>query len=139
MKKILIAIDNSPASKKILSAGASLAKKYKSKATIVAVAPTSFEGDLNENEAKLLKDAVIIRTRVILEDAAVMFKRVKLKINTVLREGDPAAEILLLAKEIKPDIIIVGSTGKGKIKRFFLGSVSRKIVELAKFSVLVVK
>jgi nucleotide-binding universal stress UspA family protein len=45
----------------------------------------------------------------------------------------------LVANEIKPDIIVVGSKGKGKIARFLLGSVSRKIAELAKCSVFVVK
>ncbi len=139
MKKVLIAIDGSPNSRKTLLEGASLAKKNKAKLTLVAVAQTSFEADLNENEIKLLKDAVILKARVLLEEAASALKKLKIKADAVLREGDPADEILLVANEIKPDIIVVGSKGKGKISRFFLGSVSRKIAELAKCSVFVVK
>ncbi len=139
MKKVLIAIDGSPNSKKTLLEGASLAKKNKAKLTLVTVAQTTFEADLNENEIKLLKDAVILKARVFLEETASALKKLKIKADAVLREGDPANEILLAANEIKPDIIIVGSRGKGKIARFLLGSVSRKIAELAKCSVLVVK
>jgi nucleotide-binding universal stress UspA family protein len=94
---------------------------------------------LNENEIKLLKDAVILKARVLLEETTSALKRLRIKTDAVLREGDPADEILLIANEIKPDIIVVGSKGKGKIARFLLGSVSRKIAELAKCSVLVVK
>jgi nucleotide-binding universal stress UspA family protein len=139
MKKVLIAIDGSPNSKNTLLEGASLAKKNKAKITLVTVAQTSFEADLNENEIKLLKDAVILKARVLLEETASALKRLKIKADAVLREGDPADEILLVANEIKPDIIVVGSKGKGKIARFLLGSVSRKIAELAKCSVFVVK
>lgn len=139
MKKVLIAIDGSPNSRKTLLEGASLAKKNKAKITLVTVAQTSFEADLNENEIKLLKDAVILKARVLLEETASALKRLRIKTDAVLREGDPADEILLIANEIKPDIIVVGSKGKGKIARFLLGSVSRKIAELAKCSVLVVK
>lgn len=139
MKKVIIAIDGSPNSKKTLLEGASLAKKNRAGLILVTVAQTSFEGDLNENEIKVLKDAIILKSRVLLEEAASALRRLRIKADAVLREGDPADEILLLAKEIKPDIIVIGSKGKGKISRFFLGSVSRKIAELAKCSVFVVK
>lgn len=139
MKKILIAIDGSPNSRKTLLEGASLAKKSKAKIILVTVAHTSFEADLNDNEIKLLKDAVIIKAKVLLEEAASVLRKLRIKTDAVLREGYPADEILLAANEVKPDIIVVGSKGKGRLVRFLLGSVSRKIAELAKCSVLVVK
>ncbi len=53
--------------------------------------------------------------------------------------GDPAEEIVRLAKIYDADLIILGSRGLTGIKRILLGSVSSQIVEDAPCSVLVVK
>lgn len=51
--------------------------------------------------------------------------------------GNPADELLNAAKEWQPDMIVVGSNGRGQIGRFFLGSVSKRIAEEATSSVRV--
>lgn len=43
-------------------------------------------------------------------------------------QGDPATEILSKTDELGCDIIIIGTHGKGAIKRTFLGSVSEKVL-----------
>ncbi|MBE9011993.1 universal stress protein [Pseudanabaenaceae cyanobacterium LEGE 13415] len=53
--------------------------------------------------------------------------------------GDPAEEIVRLAKIHKADLIVLGSRGLTGMKRILLGSVSSQIVEEAPCSVLVVK
>lgn len=53
--------------------------------------------------------------------------------------GDPAEEIVRLAKIHKADLIVLGSRGLTGMKRILLGSVSSQIVEDAPCSVLVVK
>ncbi|HEY8562169.1 MAG TPA: universal stress protein [Pyrinomonadaceae bacterium] len=45
--------------------------------------------------------------------------------------GDPAEELLRTARNWKPDLIIAGSHGRGAVRRFFLGSVSKKLAEKA--------
>ena len=47
------------------------------------------------------------------------------------RIGDPADEILSLAREVGADLIIVGSKGARGFERFLLGSVSEKVVREA--------
>jgi nucleotide-binding universal stress UspA family protein len=42
--------------------------------------------------------------------------------------GPAAAELIRLANEWKPDLIVVGSNGRSAISRFILGSVSKKVV-----------
>ena len=42
--------------------------------------------------------------------------------------GDPRDEILDTAKEIGADLIVLGSAGKGRTKRFLMGSVSTSVV-----------
>ncbi len=57
-----------------------------------------------------------------------------------LREGsEEAEEILKVADELDPDIIVLGHKGKSAIKRFLLGSVSNRVTHHAKCSVWVVR
>lgn len=51
--------------------------------------------------------------------------------------GDPAKELLAIAENWKPDLIVVGSHGRTALGRFFLGSVSAKLSSEAKCSVRV--
>jgi nucleotide-binding universal stress UspA family protein len=52
--------------------------------------------------------------------------------------GDPRDEIIETAKEIEADLIILGSEGKGRAKRFLLGSVSTSVVTQSPIATLVV-
>lgn len=61
------------------------------------------------------------------------------KVGYEILQGKPADELLRKAAEWKPDLIVVGSQGKGAVKRFFLGSVSKKIAEEAVCSVRVAR
>ena len=60
-------------------------------------------------------------------------------VETMVRNGNPISEILRVAEEIDADLIVLGSHGIGMAKRFLLGSVSDRILEYAKCSVLIVK
>lgn len=55
------------------------------------------------------------------------------------RTGTPATEILKFAQEQEVCLIVIGGRGLGLMESLFLGSVSRKVVEASKISVLVVK
>lgn len=53
--------------------------------------------------------------------------------------GSPAMEILARADEIKPDLIVIGSHGRSAVGRFFLGSISQKVLTEANCSVRVAR
>jgi nucleotide-binding universal stress UspA family protein len=53
--------------------------------------------------------------------------------------GSPAWEILSRADEFDPDLIVVGSHGRSAINRFFLGSISQKVLTEARCSVRVAR
>ncbi len=53
--------------------------------------------------------------------------------------GDPAAEILREAKDFGADLIVLGTHSRSTLERFFLGSVTQKIVERATCPVLTVR
>ena len=60
-------------------------------------------------------------------------------VDEICRLGNPADEILDIASEKHVDLIVTGAKGLGAIARFFLGSVSTRIVQHSSCSVLVVR
>lgn len=54
-------------------------------------------------------------------------------------EGSAAKTIPAFVEEQKIDLLIVGNSGKAGLQKFFVGSVSRKLIKEAACSVLVVK
>lgn len=60
------------------------------------------------------------------------------KVESVLREGHPAEEILAVAEEQNADLIVVGSRG-GRQHRFLLGSVSREVTNSSHIPVLIAR
>jgi nucleotide-binding universal stress UspA family protein len=63
----------------------------------------------------------------------------KVTVETSMREGNPATEIVDEAKEWRADLIIVGSHGYTGFKRLVLGSVAQSVVGHAPCSVEVVR
>ena len=52
-------------------------------------------------------------------------------IKTMLREGDPAGQIIEAAKDQDADVIVMGFRGHGALAELLLGSVSHKVGQLA--------
>ena len=60
-------------------------------------------------------------------------------VDTIIREGDYANNILEVADSTGADMIVVGRRGLSKLKGFVTGSVSHKVSQRANCSVLTVK
>ncbi|MGH2496919.1 MAG: universal stress protein [Ktedonobacteraceae bacterium] len=76
------------------------------------------------------------RARVELENRGLQSEQ----IETLLRMGTPAEEIVKVATELQVDLIVVGSQGnttRQHVRRFFAGSISRRILDLAACPVMV--
>lgn len=56
-----------------------------------------------------------------------------------LRMGSPADEILDLAENLEAGLVVIGSRGRGPIRRLLMGSVSVSVVHGATFPVLVLR
>lgn len=61
------------------------------------------------------------------------------QVEELLRFGHPAEQILKTAERLKSDLTVCGAKGLGAITRFFLGSVSTRLVQHGACSVLVVR
>ncbi len=61
------------------------------------------------------------------------------KVNYKVEIGSPAQQILSIAEEWKPDLILIGSRSRSEVNRFLFGSVSQKVVTEAHCSVRVTR
>lgn len=132
IKRIVIPVDNSEASRNAVRKGAYLAKLLGVNAKVVSVNDTHQFIASVVLEEKLKKEA-----ESFLESYKTLGKEVGVDIETVLISGNPAEEIVKYAQQ--DDLIIMAIHGRKGIDRFMLGSVSEEVVRNAPCSVLVVK
>lgn len=145
-KKILVAIDGSPLSDKAAEEAVRMAagnpSQFKSVIYAVLVLPnaprntfTDFVPSRPITESKEWEE---LRQRifyVIEKDAA----EAGIPLEVKVAYGDPADELINLAEKEQIDVIVIGSTGKGFLKRKVLGSVSDKVARHARCSVYIVR
>jgi nucleotide-binding universal stress UspA family protein len=138
MKRIVIAYDGSDGGREALEQGLELARNTRAIATVVYVrhAPLPIVGDPFYERA-LSKE--LGRGRDALVDARLYAAAYGLVPETELLEGEPAEQILQLARARGADLIVVGSRGRGEVAEALLGSVSQTIVHGADRPVLVAR
>ena len=61
------------------------------------------------------------------------------KVNTELRTGVAAREIVAAAKEHEADLVVIANHGHGNIHRLLIGSVADRVIRMAPCPVLTVK
>lgn len=145
-KKIIVAIDGSPQSDKAAEEAVRLASisgaKFKSQLYAVMVLPSmktpSFTDFFPDKPATEMPGWQEKRDRLfyVVEKAAA---EADVQLESLVVYGDPAEELMLMAEEKGCDAIVVGSSGKGRMKRTLLGSVSTKIALHAHCSVYIVR
>ncbi len=148
IRSILVAVDGSENSFRALDFALDMAEKYSSTVTVLNVSEVLAMGVVPQesatysidNMALLGKDLRKIHEEILIK-AVSHAKEVKpnLVISSTLRDGEPASEIVNLAKDSGFDVIVVGHKGSGKVRERFLGSISEKVVHLAPCPVVIVR
>lgn len=102
-----------------------------------ALAPMAYPGVIDE----LAKSNEEIERMARLENvaAAGRLRAAGFEATDFLREGDPAHEIVAVARERGAGLIVVGSRGQTGLRRLILGSVARNVLLHAPCSVLIVR
>ncbi|NLJ98136.1 MAG: universal stress protein [Tissierellia bacterium] len=140
MKKILVAIDGSEKSKKALDKAKEIGTLSNSDITIITVINTFGSPYVTDPEIKVkLSKENIEYGENILKKALEGFKDYPGTVDTVLKDGDIGGKIIEEAEEGDYDLVVMGSRGLGTFSRTFLGSVSNRVVNHIKKSVLIVK
>jgi nucleotide-binding universal stress UspA family protein len=148
IKSILVAVDGSENSSRALDFALDMAEKYGSTVTILNVSEVLAMGVVPQesttysmnNMALLGKDLRKIHEEILIK-AVSHAKEVKpdLEVSSMLRDGEPAVEIVTVAKDSGFDVIVVGHKGSGKVRERFLGSISEKVAHLAPCPVVIVR
>lgn len=103
--------------------------------------PLDYPADVSEKldpEIQLAQE-MKREANLLVEDAAVQLEGKVLGVNTIIREGNPAIEILGEADAGEYDLIMIGAASSSDFKHQMLGSVSAKVAAQAPCSVAVVK
>lgn len=140
-KKILIPIDGSKGGLLAVEQGVRLAELSGAHATILHVinfpgGKDSFESDVASN---LVQEEMKKQGEKVLEKVRSEVGSCEVTLDTKLRWGEAANEILQEAKEGKYDLIVIGSRGLSNIEYWLMGSISQRVVRHAKCPVLVVR
>jgi nucleotide-binding universal stress UspA family protein len=137
-RNVLVAYDGSPEADLALAHAIAMAQVYRARLRIVAVVPPpplmawqapggmkavhdAEQGDL-DGKLRAAADSVP-------DD---------LSVTTQLLDGDPAREVLRIARDGDHDVIVMGSRGRGRMTAALLGSVSNRIMHDADVPVIVI-
>lgn len=141
LKKILLPTDLSASSISAFKYAKSLAEKYNATIYVLHIlenipilAIHALDLTLERLEENLLENAKKQLEKIVKENL-----KTKNKVQTFIRKGIVADEIIKFADEKKVDLIVMGTHGRTGIEYTLLGSIAEKIVRKAKCPVLTVK
>jgi len=102
--------------------------------------PDSFLTEINHKHDEKNKKA-LAEVETMANHAAERLRKMfpRWTVSAEAASGSPAWEVLTKAGDFKPDLIVAGSHGRSAVGRFFLGSISQKILTEAHCSVRVAR
>lgn len=139
LNRILCPVDLSPYSRRALGYAASIARWYKGSVTALHVTAEGLPplsalaealGGFFESPAE--------PADVVGRFAAPVAQAAGVPLEVVVRAGDAAEQILAYEKEMRPDLITVGTHGLSPLESRVLGSVADKVIRGAQHPVLAV-
>ncbi len=140
IKTVLVALDGSGHGNRALTAGADLAGKYGAKLLILTVLP---DGRVPLELYEYLRTEGLylgeVTERLLSQAEATAKSCGATNIECQEKEGDPAEAILQVAEDRAADLIVMGSRGLGTVAELLLGSVSQKVIHLAKAPCMIVR
>jgi len=150
IKNILVAVDGSATSDKVLDFAVALSEKFGAALKVINVSEALTVSVVSIEQAPSLgvganlpvnsKDFRQIHEQILSKSLdRAKINSPTLAISSVLREGDPALEIVSVAKEGEFDVVVVGHGGLGRVGELFLGGVAEKVVHLAPCPVVIVR
>ncbi len=145
MKKILVPVDGSPASEKAAEKAIEIAEQYNSEITFISIVDTRYIYTYNIggivslpfNYPQITTELIELQTKI-LNGFTDKFASKDIDIEKIVLPGVAYEEILKYSQKINCDLIVMGRRGFSKIKRFFVGSVTQRVISDAPCPVLII-
>ena len=125
--KLLVPVDGAEVAAAALPVARLLALATGAEVTLVTVAPPGTQPG-SSREMRYYLDSVASTERA-----------AGVAVHTTLRLGDPASAIVQLARETKPNLIIMATHGRKGLSRTILGSVTDKVLRGSSAPMLVLR
>lgn len=140
-KKLLVALDNSEYAKNVMQKALELAKLHQASLLAISVIDTVYLSGCDECEPYLAetKSFWTASYQAIIDECTKLADQSDINYEHVIREGNPAEEIIKFSEQNDVEFIIVGHLGKSAKAGFLIGSVAQKIAAFSKCSVFIVK
>lgn len=136
LRELLVGTDGSDESRKALRLATDLAERYGARLTIAYVVP----GPKGAARALRPFDEAVERVGwMLLESTSEHCNLPVDRVATRLLRGEPAQALCDLADELDAALVIVGSRGRGPLRRTLLGSVSDQLLHTCPRPVIVVR
>lgn len=150
MKKILVPVDGSELSLYVIEQALEQAKNQESRVTLLTVLPEEsfyygeFMPDYGKSVAMLeaqntIREEARKNSENMLDCLGEKFEKNHVPVEKSVQSGIPAEKILEMAESGGYHLIVIGNRGFSPAKKFFLGSVSQRVLAGAKCPVLVAK
>ena len=143
IRRILFASDFSKASAKAFTTAMTLAAANKATLTILhVIVPFSPIGPEIYIDARTWDDINAEARRWSLQQLVKLTKKARTtgaRATSFLVEGDPAREIVRIARSKQADLLVVGTHGRTGLTKLFVGSVAGRVVATASCPVVTVR
>lgn len=142
-KKILLAVDSSKNSKKVVETGADLAGKYGAELIILHTwyMPERFNAHKSSHYVYLRKveENMVNHGNDFLATLKNELEEKGIRVKTILEKGPAGPVIVAKAKSEETDLVLIGSRGLGNVSSLLIGSVSNYVIHHAECPVLIIK
>ena len=141
MKSILVAVDFSEISDRVLQAAINLASAVKSKVILLHVAPREPDIFGHQLTRKVITEPIPEDVRERYDNLMESAKRLEdagVAVTPLLVRGDRVHAIMREVEQEKADLIVMGAHGRGGLYKRLVGSVSEGVMREARCPVLII-
>jgi nucleotide-binding universal stress UspA family protein len=138
-KNILIPVDFSQPSRKAVTYGLTLAHRFHAKLIVAHVVPESSALDYAfPTETSKVEREQEAKARVEIANLVPLEYESGLEVQTIVKTGDIEPQLLGIIKDEAVDLVVMGTHGRRYLGRWFLGSVTERMLRQAPVPILTV-
>jgi len=139
--RLLLAVDASPYAREAVNFIDGLSLKDRAQLALCHVVETASQAHDAAVYSMWLRfrSELRIQANATLSELAQSMEGGQIKPETILCEGEPAAEIVAAARQHKADLLVIGHKGESDVDSFPLGGLAAKLIHHTPCSILVVR